>query len=66
MCVGFILGFIFVPFYMLTIYTHLIPSSVLEGFKHTCDTKKDLIQSWEIGCNRKKRLRELRPWTHRA
>lgn len=25
-------GVIFVPFYMLTIYTHLIPSSIREGF----------------------------------
>lgn len=45
MCVGFILGFIFVPFYMLTIYTHFIPSSILKNFEHICDTEKDLIQS---------------------
>lgn len=28
----FFFGVIFVPFYMLTIYTHLIPSSIREGF----------------------------------
>lgn len=47
-------GFIFVPFYMLTIYTHLIPSSIHEGFKHTCNTEIDLVQGWEIGCNGRK------------